>query len=199
MRSRFVVLSLVVAAAITCWLTQRSAADNPNRAQVGKKIDNVKFTDITGKTFALYDLKDKKAIVLVFLSFECPVSTSYSQPLAEMAKDYERLGVSFIGLSTNQDDTVAELQKQVKECALNFPVALDRNFVVANAVKAEITPEVFVLDGNYVLQYRGRIDDGYYARLKKSHEITKHDLKQVLAEIVSGRPVSFPRPRPSAS
>ena len=34
--------------------------------------------------------------------------------------------------------------------------------------KAELTPEAFVLDKNLVLRYRGRIDDAYAARLKKT-------------------------------
>ena len=47
---------------------------------------NVAFTDAADKPFALYDLKDRKAIVVVFLSFECPMSTNYAEPLADLAK-----------------------------------------------------------------------------------------------------------------
>ena len=77
MRSRFLVLSLFIAAtAATVWLARPSTADGPSTAQLGKKIDNLQFTDADGKALSLYDLKDKKAIVLVFLSFDCPVSQS---------------------------------------------------------------------------------------------------------------------------
>jgi peroxiredoxin len=190
-------LGLFLTAAIaTLWLPRSSSADKPNTALVGKKIDNVKLTDSAGKTVSLYDLKDRKAIVLVFLSFECPVSMSYSEPLADMARRFGKEGVEFFGLTTDQDQSAQDIAKQAKDANLPFPVMLDKKFAVADAVKAEFTPEVFVLDGNFVLQYRGRIDDSFYARLKKNQQVTKQDLLQVLSEIVSGRPVSIKATEP---
>src|SRR4051812_33856269 len=86
MRSRLILAAFCVAAiAGMLWMVSPSpAGDEPNTAQLGKKIVNIPFTDADGKTTHLYDLKDKKAIVIVFLSFECPVSNSYAQPLAEI-------------------------------------------------------------------------------------------------------------------
>jgi len=197
MRSRLVVLTgFLAATTLTVGLTRPTVADPPNNALVGKKIDDIKFTAPDGKSFSLYELKGKKAIVLVFLSFECPVSTSYSQPLADIAGEYQKQGVAFVGLTTNQDETQADVAKHAREFNVGFPVVLDTKFKAADAVKADITPEVFVLDENYVLRYRGRIDNGYYARLKKNPQITKHDLRQVLSEIVTGRPVSVASTEP---
>src|SRR3974390_1082953 len=70
------------------------------KAPAGKKISNLKATDNSGKVFSLYDLKDRKAIVIVFLSFDCPVSTSYSQPLADMAAEFGK-HVAFVGVTVN--------------------------------------------------------------------------------------------------
>ena len=56
----------------------------------------------------------------------------------------------------------------------------DRDFAAANALKADVTPEAFVLDRNFVLRYRGRIDNAYYARLKKNQQVTTNELRQVL-------------------
>jgi len=80
-RDWIVTLVLIVSATLlggaTAQAGSKSSADKLN-----KKIDNVAFKTGAGKTFALTDLKDKKAIVAVFLSFDCPVSTSYAQTLA---------------------------------------------------------------------------------------------------------------------
>ena len=89
-------------------------------AHLGKKIGNLVFKDERGLAYPLYDLKDKKAIVLVFLSFECPVSTGYAQPLADMVNEYEKHGVSFIGLTTNEDDTPAQAVKQAANTTCRF-------------------------------------------------------------------------------
>lgn len=160
-------------------------------AMVGKKIADVTFTDEKGSQ-TLHGMKDKKAVVLAFLSFECPVSNSYTQPLNDLAKDLGKRGVAFIGLTCNQDETPAHVAKQAKDFGFSFPVYLDRDFKAADAVKAEATPEVFVLDGDHILRYRGRIDDAYYARLKKHGTVKSHDLKDALDGLLAGRPVREP-------
>ncbi len=167
-------------------------ADGPSRAKIGEKIANLELQGDKGQRLALHDLKDKKAIVLVFLSFECPVSNSYCQPLVDMQKEFEKHGVAFVGLTVNEDDTAAQVAKQARDFNLTFPVFRDRSLEAARALQADFTPECFVLDGDYVLRYRGRIDNSYSERLKKHQKVTKHDLRQVLGEMLSGRPVAEP-------
>src|SRR5262249_36232305 len=149
----------------------------PSTAKVGKKIADVSFQDAAGKTVSLYDFKDKKAVVVVFLSFECPVSNSYTQPLADMAREYAKHGIAFVGLTTNTEETDAEVAKQAKHFNLPFPVFCDRKLAAAEALQADITPECFVLDGDFVLRYRGRIDNSYTERLKKHPKVTEHNLR----------------------
>jgi peroxiredoxin/mono/diheme cytochrome c family protein len=180
-------LTVVAAIALAC----PARADTPvSRARLGEKVPNLAFKDETGGVFQLHDQKDKKAVVLVFLSFECPISNSYAQPLTDMAKEFGRHGVAFVGLTTNEDDTRAQVARSAREFNLGFPVYKDERLLAADALKAENTPEVFVLDGEFVLRYRGRIDDSYSERLKKHAQVTKHELRQTLAELVTGRPVS---------
>jgi peroxiredoxin len=196
MRPRFSCRATLTAAALSLGLTAPVCADNPSRAQLNQKIANVTLKDAAGKTTSLHDLKGKKATVVVFLSFDCPVSTSYSQPLAELAKQYAKQGVAFLGLTVNQDETPAQVAKQARAFDLPFPVYLDRKLAAADALKADVTPEVFLLDCDFVLRYRGRIDNGYYARLKKNQQVTKQDLRQALGELVSGRKLSVQATEP---
>src|SRR5262249_28525551 len=113
-------------------------------------------------------------------------------PLEDMAREFAKQKISFIGITTNPDETPAELAKHVKECNLSFPVYQDKDLAIADAVKATVTPEVFLLDGDFVMKYRGRIDNSYAARLKKNQQITQHDLRQALGEFMSGRPIQNP-------
>ena len=53
-------------------------AEGDAGANFGTKIANVSFKDADGKATALYNLADKKAIVVVFMNFECPNSTGYA-------------------------------------------------------------------------------------------------------------------------
>ncbi len=168
------------------------AQAQPSQAKLGEKMPNLTFKDDKGKAHRLYELENKKAIVLVFLSFECPVSNSYMAPLSEMANEFGKFGVTIWGLTTNEDDTPAEIAKAAKGFDLAFPVFKDDRLRAADALRAEYTPEVFVLDGNFTLRYRGRIDDMYSERLKKHVKISEYNLRQTLAELVTRRPVSKP-------
>jgi peroxiredoxin len=176
--------------ALSVLITPAFAQGDASQAKLGEKMPNLTFKDDKGKAYRLYELEKQKAIVLVFVSFECPVSNSYLAPLSEMAKEFSRFGVTIWGLTTSEDDTPAEIAKSAKHFDLAFPVFKDERLKAADALKAEYTPEVFVLDANFTLRYRGRIDNMYSERLKKHKEITEHNLRQTLAELVTGRPVS---------
>lgn len=184
-------LTLLVCVVCLLWAGFAQGEGSPSTQKLGKKIDRVPLTDAAGKPFALSDLKDKKAIVVVFLSFDCPVSTSYSQPLSELARTYGERGASFLGICASEDDAT-QLNKHLRDYKIRFPVYLDPQHAAADAFKAEITPEAFVLDSQFILRYRGRIDDGYSARLKRNLKITHHDLSLALDEILAGKPVSEP-------
>jgi peroxiredoxin len=187
-----VVLACVLANGLVRAESAREGAKEAATRNVGKKIGNLSFKDAAGQAVSLYDFKDKKAIVVVFLSFECPVSNSYSQPLADMAQEYAKHGIAFLGLTTNLDETPEQVAKQARDFRVPFPVLRDDKLVAARTLQADTTPEVFVLDGSYYLRYRGRIDNAYSERLKKHPQVTQHNLRQVIGEMLSGRPISEP-------
>jgi peroxiredoxin len=168
------------------------AADNVNVDKLNKKIDNFSLADAQGKPVALHDFKDRKAVIVAFLSFECPVSNSYAPLLAEMAKKYESKGIAFLAINSSDDIDAAGIAKHAAEFRLPFTVLKDREFLAADALKATTAPEVFVLDHNFVLRYRGRIDNAYSARLKKNAQTTEHDLRQALDDLVAGKDVKTP-------
>src|SRR5437764_15226330 len=86
--------------------------EQPNTDKLGIKIANIGFKDGTAKAFELHSLKERKAYVIVFLNFDCPVSRSYADTLAQLAKTYADKGVTFIGICTNDDLTTEQLTKE---------------------------------------------------------------------------------------
>src|SRR5216683_4726001 len=120
----------------------------PSNDKINKKIDNFSLKESNGKPRALYDFKDKKATVVVFLSFDCPVSNSYAPVLAELSSAYEAKGVSFLAVNSSDDGDAAQFAKQAAEYKIPFPVLKDDHHAAADAFKAEISPEAFVVDHN---------------------------------------------------
>ncbi len=167
-------------------------ADGTNVDKLNKKIDNLTFKTADGKAVTLYDSKDKKAVVVVFLSFDCPVSNGYAPVLAALHKVYADKGVAFLAINSTDDLDAAALAKQAAEYKYPFPVVKDADRLAADAFKATVVSEAFVLDHNFVLRYRGRIDNAYAARLKKNNQVTKHDLRDALDDLLAGKDVSEP-------
>jgi peroxiredoxin len=166
----------------------------PITDRINKEIDNVTFTAADGKKSTLKEHAGKNATVVVFLSFDCPVSNSYAATLAEMHKTYSAKGVNFVALVPT-DDEPAKVAQKAAEFKYPFPVYSDKKLVAAEAFKAAITPEAFVLDHNRVLRYRGRIDNQYYGRLKRNPRVTEHDLKTAIESLLAGKDVPTPATR----
>jgi peroxiredoxin len=186
-------LALAAAFLFSGWTAHADpAADSPG---VGKKVENVRLADADGKAFALHDLKDRKAVAVVFLSFDCPVSRSYAAPLADLAKAYEDRGVAFVAVCPT-DDEPAVLAKLAREFRIPFPVLRDDRLTAADAFGARTVPEAFVLDGGFVLRFRGRIDDAWAARLKKNPKPTHDDLHDALDAVLAGKAVAEPVTEP---
>jgi thiol-disulfide isomerase/thioredoxin len=181
-------LALVLAVAL---LPGPGRAEETSSVKLNKKIDNVAFKD-GGKTVALYELKDHKAVVVVFLSFECPVSNGYMPVLAQLHKEYAGKGVAFLGVCSGDDIDAASLARRIAEFKVPFPVYRDEKQAALQAFKAQVASEVCLLDGDFVLRYQGRIDDGYRDRLKPNVQITHHDLRRALDEVLGGKMVTVP-------
>ena len=155
--------------------------------RLGEKID-VRLTGLDGKPVAIP--KERAAVVAVFMSFECPVSNSYVAALNELARVYGPRRVVFVGILPTADDAAA-LVKQAGEFNLSFPLCRDADLTVARAFDSKTVPEAFVLDRDLVLRYRGRIDDGYAARLTESRPVaSSHDLREALDDVLAGKAVS---------
>lgn len=185
---RFVCASAAVLLFAAC----SSAADpTPATDRLNKKIDNFSLTAADGKAVGLHDQADRKAVVVVFLSFDCPVSNSYATTLSELHADFSGKGVAFVGVVPG-DEPAADVAKKAAEFKLPFPVYADPKLVAPEALKATTTPEAFALDHNFVLRYRGRIDNAFAARLKKNPRVTDHDLRDALDAMLAGRPVLTP-------
>ncbi len=192
MRRTLVVAFLAALCIGAFWLTAPSQAEKPEDVdKLNKKIDS--FTlEANGKPWSLAAQTDRKVVVVVFLSFDCPVSNSYAPTLIELQKKYQEKSVAFVAVNSSDDLTAAELEQLTKEYRLPFPVLKDDQFKVADLFKAKIAPEAFVLDHNRVLRYRGRIDNAYSARLKKNPRVTSHDLDAAIADLLAGRDVQTP-------
>ena len=75
-----------------------AAADPAKPAALGDKIANSNsLRDLHGNRRALHDFKGHKAVVLVFLGADCPVSNLYLPDILALEKKYRPQAVQFLG------------------------------------------------------------------------------------------------------
>lgn len=182
---RFFVVLLLVA------MTSTTFAES----QLGKTVDDFQLKSHLGREWSLGDFDDKKVIVIAFLGTECPLVKLYGPRLTEMRDKFAEQGVEFLGINSNTQDSMTEMTAFVDRYGISFPMLKDLGNEVADALQAERTPEVFVLDADRKIRYHGRIDDQYgvgYLRDKAD----RHDLDEAISELLAGEEVSLPETKP---
>jgi hypothetical protein len=134
----------------------------------------------------LHDLAGKELTVIITCSYRCPCSDGYTERLADLRSRYEPLGVSFIALHSNVDETADAMKTYINRKHYPLPVYQDEGAMVADALSAAVTPEAFVFTPDWHLQYHGRIDDD-----KGGLFVTETTLKNALDTLLMHKPLTF--------
>ena len=106
-----------------------------------------------------------------------------------------RKGVAFVGIDSNQQDSLLEIGHYVRIHKVDFPILKDSAGKVADQFGATRTPEAFVLDADGNVRYHGRIDDQFGIGYQRTNEV-RRDLANALDEVLAGKPVSTPATEP---
>lgn len=162
-----------------------NAEDVPDGVKIGDQIKDFTLKDYNGKEHSLYSYKGKKAVVVMFIATQCPVSNSYNERMVQLVNDYRGKGVEFVAINSNKQESVEEVAKHAQSKNFNFPVLKDYNNVIADYFGAQVTPEIYVLNPEWKLRYHGRIDDN-----QKIDKVTSQDLRAALDALLSGKEIA---------
>ena len=104
--------------------------------------------------------------VVVFTCNHCPYALAWHDRIAQAARDYADRGVRFLAINSNDSvryprDSYAAMQARVGAEQWPMPYLHDATQEVARAYGAQTTPDVFVLDSEGRLRYRGAPDADY--------------------------------------
>ena len=153
-----------------------------------EKIENFTLNNYDGNKYSLSDFKDSKAIVLIFISTQCPVSNAYNSRMIELNKKFNGKGITFIGINSNKEENNISIKKHAKEKGLDFLILKDEKNIIANKLNATVTPEAYVLNSDFEILYHGRIDDS-----QNEAKVEVKDLANALTQILNGDKVSNKR------
>lgn len=154
-----------------------------------RQLKDFKASDYRGKEWTKADFEGKKAIVVCFLGTECPLAKLYSQRLVELEKEFQNQSVAWIAVDANDQDSLQEMGAHARKHNFEFPFLKDAGQIIADELGATRTPEVCVLDQDWKLRYRGRIDDQRGIGYTKNKP-TETDLKNAVEALLQGREVA---------
>lgn len=116
---------------------------------------------------ALHGPGGAPATVVVFTCNHCPYALAWHDRMIALAHDYIDRGVRVLAINPNDADryprdSVRAMRERVQRGEFDaVPYLRDESQQIAHAYAARTTPDVFVLDADGVLRYRGAPDGDY--------------------------------------
>ncbi len=162
------------------------AADQTSKGDLSFRLPS-----IDGKIVEFSADSPQRLTVVCFLGTECPLVRLYGPRLNAFAEGLKDHQVAFIGVNSNLQDSLEDVRDYARKYGVRFPMAKDYGNLVADRYGAKRTPEVFVIDQQMQIRYRGRIDDQYLPGQSRP-KATNNDLRTGLGELLAGKPVTTP-------
>jgi peroxiredoxin len=136
------------------------------------------------------------ATVVVFTCNHCPYALRWHERINTVARDYAKAGVRTLQISSNDAeryprDAPAAMRARVQAGEFAGPYLRDEAQDVARAWGARVTPDVFVLDGELRLVYRGAPDADH-----RNESLEAGWLRAALDAVLAGRAVDEPLTEP---
>lgn len=151
-----------------------------------------RLRDTLGAVHTSAEWAAQKAIVLYFVTVDCPVANSYVPEMNRIREAYALRGVAVYGVQAEVTVPEPEVAKYAREFRYSFPLLLDPRQELVKLVNATVTPEAAVLTPDGTLHYLGRVDNRVEDFGKQRPQATQPDLREALDAVLAGKPV--PRP-----
>jgi peroxiredoxin len=133
-------------------------------AALGEPVPDFTLTDLDGKEVKLADLRGK-VVVLEWFNPGCPfvVASHTRGTLRGLGNRHQQAGVVWLAINSGapgkQGHGAAQNREAKARFELQYPLLLDEDGQVGRAYGAERTPQLFVIDAEGRLVYRGAIDN----------------------------------------
>jgi len=160
--------------------------------EANAQVDSFDLVSTDGGKLSIKTAQQPELTVLYFTGIQCPLAKLYTPRVNALAKEYSQT-VRFFGINSNQQDSAEEFKEFITSHEIIFPCGKDFNNVVADRLDVKRTPEVIVLDKEFKVRYRGRIDDQYSPGIARN-SFKRRDLKIAIDErLLTSRPLPMLR------
>jgi len=158
---------------------------------IGLRIPDLPLTGVDGTAHTLYAQKGARGTVVVVRDPACPVSRRYGPRISEIASHFERRGFSFVFIYPSVDLDHAQRTEDARTLNVDGIYAERGSFALAEHLGVKSTGDVFVLDSQGRIRYRGAVDDQFGLGYTRDAP-TSHYLRNALEAVQADRPVRIP-------
>jgi thiol-disulfide isomerase/thioredoxin len=142
--------------------------------------------DLDGKAVNPLQMNASRAVVLVFVREDCPVSGRYA-PTIQRVRDEHQADVRFYLVFPDKSETPPSIRKYLQDFRYSIPALRDPQHALVKLAHAQVTPEAAVFNGEGALVYNGRIDNLYETFGRARPAPTTHELEDAIDAALGGR------------
>lgn len=146
--------------------------------------------DTQGATHTSAEWAGNKAILLYFITVDCPVGNSYVPEMNRLREAYAARGIAFYAVQADPSVAEAEVVRYARDYRYTFPLLLDPAQTLVRYTNATVTPQVAVLSPQGSLLYLGPVDNRVEDFGKQRPQATQSYVRQVLDAVLSGNTIS---------
>ncbi len=169
-------------------------AQNIHSIEVGTAAPNQEheMLDVSGKKVSIKTSIGKQGLLIMFSCNTCPYVIKNQERTNAIAAYAKQNGYGVLIINSNEakrsdDDSFEAMKDYAKNQKYNCYYTLDKNSTMADAFGATRTPEIFLLDAEGIVVYKGAIDDNP----ANAKAVKREHLKIAMSELKAGKQISM--------
>jgi peroxiredoxin len=120
---------------------------------IGDKAPSFQAVTLTGQTVSLADVKQSKAMVLVFWSTWCPFCEAAIPEFKDVYAKYAQKGVLFLAINPGVNDSLRKTQLYVEKFGISYPVVYEERGSISRSFGINGVPTVIMVDNTETILY----------------------------------------------
>ncbi len=179
---------------------QTAKETKPDKAVIDKPVSDFKLADLAhekiasenpdGDKIALAGYKDKKPVVLFFMSEQCSVTWKYEKRFGQLMQKFGK-DVAILGVRCSANDTPKSICKFAESKNFAVPVLNDEDGRMTAYFNVRNTPSFVLIDKKGVYRYFGSFDDA-----AEEPNVKQPYLPNAISAVLSDKMVAVKQTRP---
>ncbi len=166
------IIPLLFALSVSLVLINAAESDDRSGAVVGERAPDFSVVDAHGQVHSLSDYEGQY-VILEWLNHGCPFVRKHydGENMQELQKRYTEKGVVWLSVVSSAPGTQGymepdeTIQTAEEKGAAPTAILLDSDGTMGRAYDARVTPQMYIINPDGILEFNGAIDDKPTARL----------------------------------